>query len=241
VQRQRQTAENPVLHAGQHALEEESAMRSVRVWFQKIGAARYISHLDLSRCIARAAQRAKIPLWYTKGFNTHAYLTFALPLSLGFYGLRESFDFRIEGEISNEEIKERLKKALPRDLPILDVTEPVMKSSAITFASYEIKIDCDNPDELSEQFQNMMKKEHLVVPKHTKSGWIDLDIRPEIQKFLIKKTETGILIDVLLPAGNQFNLNPSLILTCAEKEFSFSKQAEIVRTELYDSSFKRFV
>lgn len=42
-------------------------MKTVRIWFQKRGAARYISHLDLTHCMARAIHRAKIPLWYTQG------------------------------------------------------------------------------------------------------------------------------------------------------------------------------
>ena len=36
-------------------------MKTVRIWFQKKGAARYISHLDLTHCMARAIHRAKIP------------------------------------------------------------------------------------------------------------------------------------------------------------------------------------
>ena len=58
-------------------------MVDVRLWFQKCGDARYISHLDLSRCMQRALKRSGLPIWYTEGFNPHAYVTFALPLSMG--------------------------------------------------------------------------------------------------------------------------------------------------------------
>lgn len=44
-------------------------MRDVRIRFAKTGKAKYISHLDLTRCFARAIFRAKIPLWFTEGFN----------------------------------------------------------------------------------------------------------------------------------------------------------------------------
>ena len=107
-------------------------MRTVRIWFQKIGTARFISHLDLTRCMSRAIHRAKIPLWYTQGFNPRAFLTFALPLSLGVAGERESVDIKLEDDgPSNEELVVRLNEALPNDLPVLAVTEPVMKPGKI--------------------------------------------------------------------------------------------------------------
>ena len=61
-------------------------MKSTRIWFHKFGTAKYISHLDLNRCVARAFHKAKLPMWYTEGFNPHAFVTFALPLSLGVEG-----------------------------------------------------------------------------------------------------------------------------------------------------------
>ena len=112
-------------------------MRTVRIWFRKIGTTRFISHLDLTRCMSRAIHRAKIPLWYTQGFNPRALLTFALPLSLGVAGERESVDIKLEDDnLSNEELLERLNAAMPDDLPVFAVTDPVMKPGKIAYASF---------------------------------------------------------------------------------------------------------
>ena len=70
-------------------------MRSIRIWFTKKDASKYISHLDLTRCLIRAFRRTDIPLWYTEGFNPHPYLVFGLPLPLGVEGLREVLDIRL--------------------------------------------------------------------------------------------------------------------------------------------------
>ena len=102
-------------------------MKHVRIWFSKTGTARYISHLDLNRCMDRAMHKAKIPLWYTEGFHPHAFMTFALPLSLFMDGRRESMDIKLEEEMNREELIARLNEALPPDIQIFDVTEPVMK------------------------------------------------------------------------------------------------------------------
>ena len=57
-------------------------MEPIRVFYRKTDTAKYISHLDINRCFQRAMKRAGIPLWFTEGFNPHAYLTFPLPLAL---------------------------------------------------------------------------------------------------------------------------------------------------------------
>ena len=158
-------------------------MRTVRIWFQKIGTARFISHLDLTRCMSRAIHRAKIPLWYTQGFNPRAFLTFALPLSLGVAGERESVDIKLEDDgPSNEELVVRLNEALPNDLPVLAVTEPVMKPGKIAYASFVMLIDPEgrDADTLAKEVTGLFRRESLVVPKHTKSGFVDFDIRPYI-------------------------------------------------------------
>ena len=55
----------------------------IRFKFRKVGNLQYISHLDLQKAMAKVLVRAKAPLWYSKGFNPHAKLIFALPLSVG--------------------------------------------------------------------------------------------------------------------------------------------------------------
>lgn len=44
-------------------------MVKVRAVFEKKGRAKYISHLDLNRCIQRTIKRSGLPIWYTEGFN----------------------------------------------------------------------------------------------------------------------------------------------------------------------------
>ena len=54
--------------------------------FSKTDEAAYISHLDLMHCMQRIITRAKLPVWYTEGFNQHIYISIALPLSTGYSG-----------------------------------------------------------------------------------------------------------------------------------------------------------
>ena len=63
----------------------------VRAIFEKTGRSKYISHLDLNRCMLRTFRRSGLPIWYTEGFNPHLYYAFALALSLGFESSCEIF------------------------------------------------------------------------------------------------------------------------------------------------------
>ena len=55
----------------------------MRIKFRKIGRLKYISHLDLQRTFSTGLIRAGIPVWYSKGFNPHPKLVFALTVSVG--------------------------------------------------------------------------------------------------------------------------------------------------------------
>ena len=67
----------------------------LRIRFEKTGRAVYVSHLDLMRTMQRAFLRAGFPLAYSEGFNPHAILSMALPLSVGTESVCELMDFRL--------------------------------------------------------------------------------------------------------------------------------------------------
>lgn len=56
-------------------------MFKARMKFAKEGRAKYISHLDLMHAMQRSMARCQMPLWFTEGFNQHAYVSVALPRS----------------------------------------------------------------------------------------------------------------------------------------------------------------
>ena len=45
---------------------QDNGFYTVRFRFAKVRSAKYISHLDLSRLLARAIRRTDLPVWYTQ-------------------------------------------------------------------------------------------------------------------------------------------------------------------------------
>ena len=89
-------------------------MFKARMKFAKEGRAKYISHLDLMHTIQRAMARCQMPLWFTEGFNQHAYVSVALPLSTGYSGECEFLDFNITSESVPVNAVEGAQRRVPR-------------------------------------------------------------------------------------------------------------------------------
>ena len=111
---------------------------AIRIKFSKTGRLRYISHLDLCRTMQPAMIRARIPLWYTEGFNPHPKMVFAQPLPLFVESRCEFLDIKIVEDVSCEELKRRLREAFTDELYVLDVYKPTEKFTEIAYAVYEI-------------------------------------------------------------------------------------------------------
>ena len=109
---------------------EVFVLKPVRIWFTKDNECKYISHLDLNRVVMRALHKSKLNIWHTEGFNPHPFVTFALPLSLGFKGVKETMDIKLlDDDYNKEEIISALNNCLPSGIKVYDVTEPVMKNA----------------------------------------------------------------------------------------------------------------
>lgn len=194
-------------------------MRCVRIWFSKQGRIKYVSHLDIMRCMTRAVRRADIPLWYTEGFNPHPYLNFLQPMPLGVEGLNEPLDIRIEGEISDEEIMENLNNVLPVGIKVTKVTEPYMKSNDLAFAEYEIYFEKE--ENLVAELDRAMQSGVLVCEKMGKVNGRkrvkEVNVSENIRKYSLSENDDAVVMNVILPGGNTKNVNPMNLLDAVNK------------------------
>lgn len=131
---------------------------------------KYISHLDLMRCMTRAIKRAAIPAWYTEGFNPHLFITFALPLTLGVESLCESMDIRLTEEMGFEEVKNRLNVNLPDGIRITNVAVPVYKANDIAFAEYKITFHTRKNEKIKNEIEEKLLCDELLAEKMGKQG-----------------------------------------------------------------------
>ena len=191
----------------------------------------------------RALHKSKIPIWHTEGFNPHPFATFPLPLSLGFRGVNECMDVKLEDDdFPFKEIISRLNDCLPRGLRVFDVTEPIMKAGKIAFASFTIKISCDgeNSHTVCEQLKELLASESIEIEKKSKKGMKTVDIKQGIQSFTVTEKFDFAELDVILSAGSSDNVNPNLLISAFENRFSVSCDVDITRNDLYNADMELF-
>lgn len=154
-------------------------MEPMRVFYQKTDTAKYISHLDINRCFQRAMRRAGIPLWYTEGFNPHAYLTFPLPLALGYESICECVDFRLLEPMAPNEIVDRLNGVLPMGLRAYAAAKPVHKAADIASAAYEVRLALPNTSapKAVQILEAFFAQPEIIAMKRTKKG--EREISPQ--------------------------------------------------------------
>lgn len=226
----------------QAVLREEYALKNVRVWFTKKNAAKYISHLDLNRCMARAIHRAKLPIWYTEGFNPHPFITFSLPLSLGIQGKRESMDLRLIDKICEKELMDSLNSCLPKDIQVFNITEQVMKPKEISYALFEIEFmpEIVSAEDFELVLRDFMDRDSIIVEKKTKSGIKEIDLKLELKDFEIKEENGKIKLLLTLPAGNVNNINPLLFLNEFKKLELGDFPYNITRLNMFNKNLEVF-
>lgn len=216
---------------------------NVRIFYNKTGRAKYISHLDVNRCMQRNIKRSGLPVWYTEGFNPHLYITFPLPISLGHQSMCESMDIKIDESVSFDEIKTRLSAVMPEGFDITCVAAPVMKPDKIAFAEYEILLSSESisPADIADRLWEFIAQDEIVVPKKTKKGMIDIDIKPFILIHGTKVCGDCLKVSARFKASILQSINPVLLLNAFFTSIDNEVYAkEITRLSLTDEDGNNF-
>lgn len=173
---------------------------------------RFISHLDMTRFLARAIRRAEIPVWYTEGFNPHLYMTFALPLSLGFESEYEVVDIRItDDSFDIGRLCDRLNSVCGEFMHFYDAAEPVLKTGGVAGADFKITFDDGGTAE--KKLDSFLNRKSITVTKKTKKGELkEIEVADKIMSFSTENVDGNTVLKIRLPAGSVENLNPELIL-----------------------------
>ena len=216
----------------------------VRMSFEKTGMAKFISHLDTVRCITRSMKRANVPIWFTEGFNPHAFLTFAMPLSLGFESLCETVDFRLMEEVDLEELKVRLNNALPVDITVKEIYVYETSPNDIRWAEY--KIIFNNPDnKFLETAEKILSSDEIIVEKKAKQGRKkvnkEVNIKEHIKSFELNEENGKLVLKTILSSGTSMNINPMLLIGALVKDTKTDEQdVDIIKIESYTENMEVF-
>ena len=213
----------------------------LRFKFIKRGNLQYISHLDLVRTMHKVIVRAKLPLYYSEGFNPKPKMVFAAPLSIGTESLCEYMDLRVNEYIDPKEAMDRLNANMTHEMQVVEAYYPETKFTDIKWMSYEIKINSPFvTDTTVESCNNLFASSSIEVQK--KNSDARIEIRHLINSVETKREGSTLILNAILSADPSAFLNPEYVIKALRDKCNLlvaedllSESYEILRLKVYKS------
>lgn len=178
---------------------------------------KFISHLDFVRCFHRAVRRSDLNFEFSQGYNPHPVMTIAQPLPVGVTSECEYMKVGLVTELDEDGILKELNGSMPPGFKIYGVHKLAAKEIDLTKidkAEYIVEIECNREADTD----TLMNEKELIVPKKTKSGIKDSDIRPHIFEAEMLGFADGIqTIRIVVSCGSVYNLKPETVVSAMEK------------------------
>ncbi|CAK7070157.1 MULTISPECIES: TIGR03936 family radical SAM-associated protein [Fusobacterium] len=172
-----------------------------RVYFDKFGEMKFISHLDLLRFFDRLLKKSQIPVKYSQGFHPRPKMSFGSPVSLGTEAYDELMDFELESPMSNEEVFERLNSSNVMGFRVNKVEEVPRKSSIMeeyTIMIYEI--EGSEKDIL--KLEELLNRDEIVEVKEKKGKIVTRDLKVRVKSF--KRDNNKIIMEIINTSPNSY-------------------------------------
>ncbi|MBE6644361.1 MAG: DUF2344 domain-containing protein [Ruminococcaceae bacterium] len=203
----------------------------LRVRFRKVGKLQYISHLDLVRTMHKIIVRAKLPLWYTEGFNPKPKMVFAAPLSIGTESLCEYMDLRLTERMDTAEALRRLNENLTDEMQASDAYYPTSKLTDLKWLSYTVAIKTNGAsDSLAKLCEDVLVADCVNVEKRTKSGENTMvNIRPLIKSVKTDFDGENIRISCVLSADASAFLNPEYVIKALREKLNILSDDDLTK------------
>ncbi len=135
----------------------------LRVFYEKSGAAVFISGRNMLKIIERTFRRTGAPLKFTEGFSPHPKISFGHPLPLNVSGSNESFDVFLCEKIDPAEVIGKTPDVLPEGIVFrkarwMDRSAPSINGSE-TFAKYTVETEGTIDTETLEKYGRILSTE----------------------------------------------------------------------------------
>ena len=121
------------------SLEEKSKtaqISTILLTYSKLGAARFLGHLDTLHTFHRAIRRARIPVAYSQGFHPMPKVSFGQPIPLGTESLAEQAAIMVTEPVDIQELADSLNQTIPEGLYIEEAAvaagKKAIKEAAVT-------------------------------------------------------------------------------------------------------------
>lgn len=156
-------------------------VQRVRLRVGRTGDTRFLGHLEFMHAWMRALRRAGVGLSWSQGFHPHPRMQFSGALPLGEESLGEYLDVTLARREEPAAIVARLRASVPAGFEVLGGAEVPLHGpslmSEVVGAEYVLHAPVGR-DDLADRVGRVLASERIVVARKSKSGPIEVDIRP---------------------------------------------------------------
>ncbi|HNX57572.1 MAG TPA: TIGR03936 family radical SAM-associated protein [Spirochaetota bacterium] len=169
--------------------------KKYRFVFEKMGRAKYLSHLDFIECVKRGLRILDAPVSYSQGFNKHERIGAGYPISLGIESRSEIMDVDMFDDFSFDASVDQTS-VFPEGIRIASFKEMIEPSSIMSITSairYEIHAEDNIVSRIAENYPVTD-----VLHKKMKDGSVkDISAKDAILRFERKQD----YIEIVVPAS----------------------------------------
>lgn len=172
-----------------------------RVYFDKFGEMKFISHLDLLRFFDRLLKKSQIPVKYSQGFHPRPKMSFGSPISLGTEAYNELMDFELEEPMSNEEVFNRLNSSNVVGFRVNKVEDVIGKASIMeeyTIMVYEV----ESEEKIIEKLEALLNQDEIVEVKEKKGKIATRNLKERIKHF--ERVGNKIAMEIINTSPNSY-------------------------------------
>lgn len=204
-----------------------------RAKYTRTGAARYLSHLDLTRCWVRMLRMSGLPLVYTAGFTPRPKVEYGPPAPVGIASRTELIDFNLE-KPPPADIATALNRVAVPGVSILSVRQRISRdmslSASINSALYHVSVPASlfsGSNRLVESIEAFRSRGEFIhtFSRGPKTKTVDMSraiLNIELVSGTGSSNEPGeardddppAILEMLLRIGDQGgnNTNPAIVL-----------------------------
>jgi radical SAM-linked protein len=118
--------------------------------------ARFLSHHDMMRLMARAARRAGLPVAYSGGFNPRPRLSLPLPRPVGIAAREELMTLELTEPIESDQVIARLSAQVPGGMKIdSSAALTTKRAPQAESADFELPIGLDQAERLTQRLTEL--------------------------------------------------------------------------------------
>lgn len=173
-----------------------------RIKLTKTGILKYFSHLDWQNTFFKAIVRTNLDVVYSLGYNPSMKVSMGVALPLFAESDGELVDVELFNDLTEDELKLKLEKVLPKESKIISIVKIPKNAPAIDITAQwaEYKVDIFNKslydfESLRYNTDKVLSSEEIFIEKKNKKGLIKkTDVKKSIKSYRFEDESLFIVL-----------------------------------------------